>query len=395
MLFSAVHKFSHSFFVKLGILVFLFSFNNCYKSNSEKKVEAIGPGEGSLKILSWKGYIERGESDPNVDWVTNFEKETGCKIEETYANSSEEMVSFFNEGDFDVVTASSDGTLRLILSNKIQKVNVGILKNWEKVDPRFRNSPWHTIQNDHYGVPFLWGMNVLLYNTDVFKNVKPNSWKYIYEEMVLPDGKSNKGRIQSYKGVMAIADAALYLKYKNPELNIGDIYSISEIQFGKVLDLLKLQKKLIGSYWLDSEVQIQDFRDRKFVISSSYPYQVNRLKDLKEPVDSVIPQETTTGWADTILISSSAKNINCAYKWIDHLVSVNTQKDLAKWFGAVPVNLESCTASKNDPFCKKNGIDELEKINFWRTPISDCGKNITCVPLYRWQASINQIFFKK
>ena len=56
-----------------------------------------------------------------------------------------------------------------------------------------------------------------MYNTNVFKEA-PNSWGVLFEEQTLPDGKSNKGRIQAYDGAIYIADAALYLMAKKPEL---------------------------------------------------------------------------------------------------------------------------------------------------------------------------------
>ncbi len=37
----------------------------------------VGPGEGEVDIVAWAGYIERGDSDKTVDWVTDFETETG------------------------------------------------------------------------------------------------------------------------------------------------------------------------------------------------------------------------------------------------------------------------------------------------------------------------------
>jgi len=37
-------------------------------------VTSVGEGEGEVSIISWAGYIERGETDPNFDWVTEFEK---------------------------------------------------------------------------------------------------------------------------------------------------------------------------------------------------------------------------------------------------------------------------------------------------------------------------------
>ena len=50
----------------------------------------IGPGEGQVDIVAWPGYIERGESDKNYDWVTDFEKATGCKVNIKTAATSDE-----------------------------------------------------------------------------------------------------------------------------------------------------------------------------------------------------------------------------------------------------------------------------------------------------------------
>src|SRR5262245_32344410 len=58
---------------------------------------AAGPsgastGEGALSIISWAGYMERGETDKNYDWVTGFERDTGCKVTVKTAATSDEMV---------------------------------------------------------------------------------------------------------------------------------------------------------------------------------------------------------------------------------------------------------------------------------------------------------------
>ena len=38
----------------------------------------IGEPEGELRIVAWPGYIERGETMAEFDWVTSFEEATGC-----------------------------------------------------------------------------------------------------------------------------------------------------------------------------------------------------------------------------------------------------------------------------------------------------------------------------
>ena len=74
-----------------------------------------------------------------------------------------------NEGGFDLVTASGDASLRLIAGKTVQEINTALIPCWSTVDARLQNAPWHTVDGKHYGVPYQWGPNVLMYNTEVFK----------------------------------------------------------------------------------------------------------------------------------------------------------------------------------------------------------------------------------
>jgi electron transfer flavoprotein-quinone oxidoreductase len=83
----------------------------------------IGKGEGRLDIIAWPGYIERGQTDKAYDWVTRFEQETGCKVNVKTAATSDEMVSLMAKGGYDLVTASGDASLRLIMGKRVQAIN--------------------------------------------------------------------------------------------------------------------------------------------------------------------------------------------------------------------------------------------------------------------------------
>ena len=293
-------------------VVALFAFGGIALAETPK---AVGEGEGEVDIVAWPGYIERGESDKAYDWVTAFEKETGCKVNVKTAATSDEMVTLMNQGGFDLVTASGDASLRLVAGKKVQPVNVDLIPSWKTVDERLQNAPWHTVDGVHYGVPYQWGPNVLAYNTDVFKEA-PKSWSVVFEEQKLPDGKSNKGRVQAYDGPIYIADAALYLMKNKPELKITNPYELNSEQYAAAIKLLQAQRALIGRYWHDATVQVDDFKNEGVVASSSWPYQVNLLQADKKPVASTIPVEGATGWSDTTMMHADAKHPNCAYKWM-------------------------------------------------------------------------------
>jgi putative spermidine/putrescine transport system substrate-binding protein len=348
-------------------------------------LKEIGPGEGVVDIVAWPGYIERGNTDPKFDWVTDFETASGCKVRIKTAGTSDEMVALMNEGGFDLVTASGDASLRLIAGKRVQEVNTDLVPSWKTVDPRLQDAPWHTVGGKHYGVPYQWGSNVLMYNTEVFKE-PPKSWSVVFEETTLSDGKSNKGRIQAFDGPIYIADAALYLKHHKPELGIKDPYDLTQEQYQAALELLRGQRQIVNRYWHDPFIQIDDFTNEGVVASSAWPFQVNLLQSKGQPITSTVPVEGATGWADTTMMHVDAPHPNCAYKWLEHSINPKLQGDLAAWFGSVPVVLAACkgNALLGDKGCEVNGLGNFEKISFWRTPVSNCATQEQCVPYYRW-----------
>ena len=349
-------------------------------------LKKVGPGEGEVDIVAWAGYIERGETDPAYDWVTDFEAQTGCKVKVKTAATSDEMVALMNDGGFDLVTASGDASNRLISGHMVQEINTDLIPSWSTVDERLKEAPWHFVNGKHYGVPYQWGANVLMYNTNAIKT-PPATWDVVFKEMTLDDGQSNAGRIEAYNGPIYIADAALYLMAHNPELGITDPYALTRDQFNAALDLLRGQRKLVDKYWHDAFIQMDDFVNEGVVASSSWPFQVNLLQADGNPIASVIPSEGATGWADTTMMHINAPHPNCAYLWLEHSLDPKLQGDLAAWFGSVPAVPSACqgNALLTDTGCDTNGMDNFDKIWFWRTPTTACADGSQeCVPYLEW-----------
>jgi len=360
--------------------------------------------EGQLDIVAWPGYIERGESDKAYDWVTKFEADTGCKVNVKVANTSDEMVTLLSSGGpppsppgdaqwplagnapYDLVTASGDASLRLIRGGTVQPIATERIPSYNTVDPRLQDAAWHTVDGKHWGVPYQWGPNVLLYNTETFKTA-PTSWSVVFEAQKFPDGKPNKGRVQAYDGPIYIADAALYLATKKPELGIKDPYELNEAQYAAALDVLRGQHPLIQRYWHDANVQVQDFQNEGVKASGSWPFQANTLLANKAKVATTVPVEGATGWADTTMLAAGAKHPNCAYKWLEWSISPKVQGDVAAWFGSNPTVPKACEGNEllGAEGCKTNGFENFEKIKFWRTPEAKCASHAEgCVPYSKW-----------
>ena len=126
----------------------------------------VGEGEGQLNVLAWPGYVEDGSTDPAVDWVTPFEKETGCQVNVKTFGTSDEAVKLMQGGGWDVVSASGDATLRLIYGDNVQPVNTDLVPNYADIFADLKRQTYNSVDGVPYGVPHGRGANLLMWNTD-------------------------------------------------------------------------------------------------------------------------------------------------------------------------------------------------------------------------------------
>lgn len=336
----------------------------------------IGEGEGELDLIAWSGYVEDGSNDPNYDWVTPFEDETGCKINVKYGDTSDEMVTLMRQGGgavYDGVSASGDASNRLIAGGDVAEVNIDLFPGYADVMGSLQEPPHNTVDGKHYGVPYLWGPNVLMYNTDVVTET-PTSWDITWEA-----DSPYAGQITAYDSPIFIADAALYLKAHNPDLGITDPYELTTEQLDAAVELLKQQSSMVGRYWAAYSDEIDGFASGDLAVGTAWPYQVNVLQSDKLPVEAVIPEEGATGWADTWMMSSNAPHPNCMYLWMEYTMRPEVQEKAAEWFGGTPSSTAACPALKEAIgesaetvyHCGDDGF--LDQISLWKTPLPDCG----------------------
>ncbi len=195
--------------------------------------EELGDFEGELSVLAWPGYAEDGSTDESVDWVTPFEEETGCDVSVKYFGTSDEAVTLMQSGEYDVVSASGDASLRLIAGSNVEPVNTDLIPNYEDVWPFLKERDWNAVDGQMYGVPHGYGANLLMYNTEEVSPA-PTDWSPVF------DGASDySGAVTAYDSPIYIADAALYLMNTQPDLGIEHPYALDDEQLAAAVDLLK------------------------------------------------------------------------------------------------------------------------------------------------------------
>lgn len=330
--------------------------------------ESIGDPEGEVDILAWPGYAEDGSTDKSVDWVTPFEQESGCQANVKYFGTSDEAVKLMQSGQYDVVSASGDATLRLIASGDAAPVNTDLLTNYGDIADFLKDQPFNSVGGQMYGVPHGWGANLLMYNTEEVSPA-PTSWGAVFD-----DASTYAGKVTAYDSPIYIADAALYLMAHEPDLGIEDPYALDEDQLAAAVDLLKTQKESVSEYWSDYLKEVQSFSTGDSVIGTTWEVIAQVAQGEDVPVETVLPEEGSTGWSDTWMVAAEAAHPNCAYLWMDYITSPQAQADVAQYFGEAPANTKACELIA-DGFCDDYHAEDADfasQIHYWTTPISEC-----------------------
>jgi len=350
----------------------------------------VGDGEGQLNVLAWPGYAEDGSTDPNVDWVSSFEEATGCQVNVKTFGTSDEAVKLMQEGGYDVVSASGDASLRLIYGGNVQPVNLDLVPNYADIFDGLKMQSHNSVDGVGYGVPHGRGANLLVWNKEKLGE-NQDSWSLMFDP-----ASPAAGGVGPYDSPIYIADAAVYLMATQPDLGITYPYALDEKQFQAAVDLLKnTQKPLVSEYWSDYLKQMDALNAGTMTAATTWQVIVNALPDA--PIAATKAKEGATGWSDTWMIAKDTKNLNCAYKWLDHIASPEINAQAAEYFGEAPGNKKACALTENPDHCKifhADTEDYWKDVYYWNTPTEKCldGRtDVKCVPYSEWSKAWSEL----
>ena len=362
-----------------------------FKVPDLKPLDKLGTPEGEVNVLAWPGYVEDGSNDPKVDWVSDFEKSSGCQVTVKTFGTSDEAVQLMRTGQYDTVSASGDATLRLIAAGDVEPMNTSLITHYPALFDALQNQSWNSVRDVPYGIPHGRGANVLMYRTDLVKPA-PDSWGAVFDK-----ASEQQGKVTAYDSPIYIADAALYLMATKPDLGIKDPYALDSKQLAAAVDLLKKQKDNVGEYWSDYLKEIQAFKNGSSTVGTTWQVIANVAQSEKAPVEVVLPKEGSTGWSDTWMVGAKSKHKTCAYKFIDHIVSPKANAAVAEYFGEAPANKKACQETADPNHCKVFHAEDEEyfsKVHYWSTPISVCldGRtDVKCTDYSEWTKAWTEI----
>ena len=355
------------------------------------KSSPVGQGEGQLNVLAWPGYAENGSNNRAVDWVTDFEKSTGCKLNVQTIGNSDEAVALMKAGGWDVISASGDAALRLINDGAIQPLNTDLVANYADVYADLKGKSFNTIDGVPYGVPQGRGANILMWNTQKV-STPPDSWSVIFDE-----DSPYRGAVTAYDSPIYIADAAVYLMATRPELGITNPYALDNEQFDEAIGVLEQQRELVGEYWSDYARTVGNFVSGTTAVGSAWQVILSLAERQGGNVAAIKPKEGATGWSDTWMIAKDSSHVNCAYMWLDHVIAPEVNAAASEWFGQAPANSKACAFTTDKNFCDVFHAADREywkDVYYWTTPTSACldGRtDVGCVPWSEWVSAWSRL----
>ena len=354
---------------------------------------SLGATEGELNLVIWAGYAERGDVDENYDWVTPFEEATGCKVNATEMTDSNNGVSLMQSGNYDGGSFSGDATTRLMVGGIVSPVNTALIPNYANIFEGLKNKAHNSLNGQPYGVPHGRGPNLLAWNTEEL-TTPPTSWDVVWD-----GGVDGGGKVSVYDSSIFIADAALHLMTKQPDLGIKNPYQLTQAQFDAAIDLLEKQRDAGALYWGTYSDQVASFTSGEVTSGTTWQFMVNLLQAEEQPIEAVLPEEGSTGWSDTWMIAKNAKHPNCMYAWMNHMASAEANGQATVWFGEAPTSPQACEYAEtiSPGHCElTHATDEAyyDKVWYWATPQSDCADTdaaTTCKTQDDWVSAWNTI----
>ena len=258
-----------------------------------------------VNVCSWGEYIDE-------DLITQFEEQTGIRVNYQTAESNEALYSLLKSGgaDYDVVVPSDYMIGRLIDEDMLEPLDYSQIPNFSLIDERFRNLSYDPA--NEYTVPYAWGTLGIIYNTAMVEE-EITGWSALYEDKYA----GNVLLINNSRD--ALGEALLCLGYS---VNTTDEAEIREA-YALVSDANRrgvFQGRVMDEVFLKME-------GGNAALATYYAGDYISMLENNEDLAFVIPEEGSNWFVDAMCVLKDAPHQKEAHMWINFIAS--TQSSLA------------------------------------------------------------------
>ena len=309
----------------------------------------------TLNLLVWEGY-----ADPS--FVQAFEEANHCKVSASYMGSSDELMAKLrggSAGNYDVISPSSDVATSIATAGLAAPLDLTKLPSYAQLSPQLTSLPLVHANGQIYGVPFMWGPDPIIYDTNAFPQ-PPDSWNVMWDPKY-------KGKVSVWDDLSTVYMAAQVLGYDKPDPS--QLYNLSDAQLEAVKKKLLELKPNVRKMWATGGELTNLFQSHEIVVAMGWPLNTADLKKAGFPVGETIPKENTTGWIDHLMITAGSENKELAHKFLEYMIEAKTQKAVTDKTHYVPANPQAAQFMTPDEV-KTLHLDDVDnyqkRIYFWQ-----------------------------
>ena len=275
-----------------------------------------------VNVCSLGEYIDE-------DLITQFEDETGIRVNYQTAESNEAMYSLLKSGgaDYDVVVTSDYMIAQLIEENMLEELDYDAIPNFRLIDQRFQNLSFDP--ENKFTVPYTWGTLGIIYNAAMVDE-EIDSWSVLYDSKYAGDVLLiNNSRD-------ALGEALLY---SGSSVNTTDPDEIREA-FAHIADASRrgvFQGKV-------SDQVFQKMEGGNAAIATYYAGDyLSMLENQADGVDLryVIPKEGSNWFVDAMCVLKGAPHYEEAMAWINFIASTKANLANMDFIGYASPNAEA------------------------------------------------------
>lgn len=258
--------------------------------------------ERVVNVCSWGEYIDE-------ELITQFEEETGIRVNYQTAESNEALYSLIKMGgaDFDVIVPSDYMIARLIEEDMLAELDYSHIPNFDLIDDTYKNLSYDP--ENKYTVPYAWGTLGIIYNTTMVSG-PITSWDAMFD----PQYAGQVLMINNSRDALA---AAL--------LDLG--YSINTTDPGQLEEAFNLLKNAKDSGVYQAFVMDEVFQKMEggnAAIAMYYAGDYLTMLENNEDLAFVIPEEGSNWFVDAMCVLKDTQHMSEAEEWINFIASTDS-----------------------------------------------------------------------
>ncbi len=292
-------------FIILVIVIIALLFGAKYLLNHDVKNGA----DDVVNVYNWGEYI-----DPEL--ITEFEKESGYRVEYELFDSNEAMYTKIKSdaGDYDVVVPSEYMVSKMMKEDLLLPIDKELVTNFKNVDDNYLNPEFDP--GNEYSAPYFWGTVGIVFNTTM-TDLDFNSWDDLWD----PSLENNVLLADGAREVIGFA-----LNSLGYSLNTADQIELRLAQ-EKLFELKRNIRGIIG----DEVLVLMPQGEAAAAVTWS-----GSAADMmweNEDLDYSVPEEGSNIWIDSMVIPKTCNNYEGANAFIQFMLEPEHMAQNADYVG--------------------------------------------------------------